>query len=137
MPATTAGGGVDVELAGGEIVEEEHRLGALHQDVVDAHRDQVDADGVVAVELEGQLELGADAVGAGHQHRLLVFLRDLEQRAEAADAASTSGRMVRLASGLMRSTRASPASISTPASAGCPHCKPVRLPSWAWRSICC
>ena len=42
------GGGVDVELAAGEVVEEEQRLGALHQDVVDAHRHQVDADGVVA-----------------------------------------------------------------------------------------
>ena len=74
------------ELAGGEIVEEEQRLGALHQDVVDAHRHQVDADGVVAVELERQLQLGADAVGAGNQHRLLEFLGNLDQRAEAADA---------------------------------------------------
>ena len=43
------GGDVDVELAAGEVVEEEQRLGALHEDVVDAHRDEVDADGVVAV----------------------------------------------------------------------------------------
>ena len=35
---------------------------------------------------EGELELGADAVGAGHQHRLAVALADLEQAAEAADA---------------------------------------------------
>jgi hypothetical protein len=67
-------------------------------------------------ELEGQLELGADAVGAGHQHRLAEFLRHFEQRAEAADAGQHLGRMVRFASGLMRSTSASPASISTPAS---------------------
>ena len=39
------GAGRDVELAGGEIVEEEQRLGALHDDVVDAHGDEVDADG--------------------------------------------------------------------------------------------
>ena len=32
---------VDVELAAGEVVEEEQRLGPLHQDVVDAHGDQV------------------------------------------------------------------------------------------------
>jgi hypothetical protein len=80
------GGGIHVELAAGEVVEEEQRLGALHQDVVDAHGDQVLADGVVAVPVEGQLELGADAVGAGDQHRLAIFLRDLEQGAEAADA---------------------------------------------------
>ena len=71
---STAVGGVDVELAAGEVVEEEQRLGALHQDVVDAHRDQVDADGVVPVEREGELELGADAVGAGDQDRLAVAL---------------------------------------------------------------
>jgi hypothetical protein len=41
----------------------------------------------MTVELEGQLELGADAVGAGHQHRLAEFLRHFEQRAEPADAA--------------------------------------------------
>ena len=32
------------QAAGGEIVQEEQRLGALHDEVVDAHRDQVDAD---------------------------------------------------------------------------------------------
>jgi len=35
---------LDVEPAAGVIVEEEQRLGALHHDVVDAHRHQVDAD---------------------------------------------------------------------------------------------
>ena len=35
--------------AGREVVEKEQRLGALHQDVVDAVVDEVDADGVVAV----------------------------------------------------------------------------------------
>ena len=32
-----------LELARGEIVEEEQRLGAVHQEIVDAHGDQVDA----------------------------------------------------------------------------------------------
>ncbi len=78
--------GGDVEPPAGEIVEEEQRLRALHEDVVGAHRDQVDADGVVPVERERELELGADAVGAGDQHRLAEALADLDQRAEAADA---------------------------------------------------
>ena len=82
-----SGRGGHVELAAGEIIEEKQRLGALHQDVIDAHRDQVDADRVVPVQLERQLQLGAHAVGARHQHRLLVFLADFKQRAEAADAA--------------------------------------------------
>ena len=66
------GGGRDVELAARVVVEEEERLGALREDVVDAHRDEIDADRVVAVELERELQLGADAVGAGDQHRLAV-----------------------------------------------------------------
>ncbi len=56
--------GLDLELAGRVIVEEEQRLGALHDDVVDAHRHQVDADRVGDARLDGDLELGADAVGA-------------------------------------------------------------------------
>ena len=36
------------ELADRDVVEEEQRLGALHRDVVDRHRDAVDADRVVA-----------------------------------------------------------------------------------------
>ena len=44
MPAITAAACSTVKLAGGEVVEEEQRLGALHDEVVDAHGDQVDAD---------------------------------------------------------------------------------------------
>jgi hypothetical protein len=51
-------------------------------------------------ELEGELELGADAVGAGDQHRLLVLLRQLEQRAEAADAGQHLGAHGALGEGL-------------------------------------
>ena len=71
MPATTARAVADVELAGGEIVQEEQRLGALHQQVVDAHGDEIDADGVVPAGLDGDLELGADAVVGGDQDRVL------------------------------------------------------------------
>ncbi len=52
----------DVQLAGGEIVEEEQGLGALHHEVVDAHGHEVLADGVVPAGIDGDLELGADAV---------------------------------------------------------------------------
>src|SRR5436190_1877219 len=78
-------GGVDLELAGREVVEEEQRLGALHQHVVHAHADEVDADGVVPAESLGELELGADAVRARDQHRFAVAPLELEQRAEAAE----------------------------------------------------
>ena len=41
----------DVDLVGGEVVEEEERLGAVRENVVDAHRHQVDSDRVVLAEL--------------------------------------------------------------------------------------
>ena len=44
-----------VELPAGEVIEEEERLGALHEDIVGAHRDQVDADRVMAGEREREL----------------------------------------------------------------------------------
>ena len=43
-------GDVDIELAAGEVVEEEQRFGPLDQNIVDAHCDEVDADRVVPVE---------------------------------------------------------------------------------------
>ena len=76
----------DVELAGRIVVEEEQRLGALHDQVVDAHRDEIDADRRVAAGLDGDLELGADAVVGGDQDRVLVAGRlEVEEAAEAAE----------------------------------------------------
>ena len=60
---------VGVDLAGGDVVEEEERLGAHADQVVDAHGDQVDADRVVATGRPGHHQLRADPVGRGHQHR--------------------------------------------------------------------
>src|SRR5262249_29256191 len=57
--------------------------GALHDEVVHDHRDAVDADRVEAAELGGELQLGADAVGARDEDRVLVSLRGLEQAGEA------------------------------------------------------
>ena len=77
--------GRHVELAGGEVVEEEQRLGALHHQVVDAHRDQVDADAVMLAGLDRDLQLGADAVGGGDQKGVAVAGGlEVEEGAEAA-----------------------------------------------------
>ena len=79
-------GDVRRQPPGREVVQEEERLGALHQDVVDAVVDQILADGVVDVAVEGDFQLGADAVGAGHQHGVAGSERlQAEQPAEAAD----------------------------------------------------
>src|SRR4029079_19254490 len=81
-------GHAEIELAGGEIVEKEQRLGALHDDVVDVHGDEVDADAVVNAGFDGEVELGADAVGGGDQHGVLEAANlEIEQTAEATDAA--------------------------------------------------
>lgn len=76
----------------------------------------VDTDGVVTLQIHCQTQLGTDAVGAGDQYRLAVFLRQCAQRAESAQSPITSGRRVFFTTPLIRSTRALPASISTPAS---------------------
>ena len=80
-----------VEAAGCEVVEEEQRLGADRQEVVHAHRDEVDADGVVAIERERDPELRADAVGRGHEQRLAVAARQPRQRGEPAHACDDLG----------------------------------------------
>ena len=86
MPFTIVDAASGVELAGGEIVEEEQRLGALHDEVVDAHRDEVDADRVVDAGLDRDLHLGADAVVGGDQDRVReAGGLEVEQAAEAAD----------------------------------------------------
>ena len=81
-----------LELAHGQVVEEKERLGALHQDVVDAVIDQVAANGRMHAHGHGHFEFCADAIGARNQHRLFpFFVVQREQRAEAPDAAKDSG----------------------------------------------
>ena len=80
------GGGLGVEPAASKVVQEEQRFGALHHEVVDRHRDQVDADTAVQAGLDRDLDLGADAVGGSDQHRILeAGGLQVEQPAEAAD----------------------------------------------------
>ena len=86
MPAMTARAGRHVEPPRREVVEEEQGLRALHDEVVDAHRDEVDADRVVAAALDGDLELGADAVVGRDQDRVdEAGALQVEEAAEAAE----------------------------------------------------
>ena len=74
------------ELAAGEIVEKEQRLGALHDEIVHRHRDEIDPDRLVPAGLDRDHHLGADAVGSGDQNRVLeTGALEVEQPAEAAD----------------------------------------------------
>ena len=86
------GAGLRIELAAGEIVEKEQRLGALHHKIVDRHGDEIDADRVVAAGLDGDLDLGADPVGRGDQDRIVKARGlEVEQAAESADLGTGAG----------------------------------------------
>ena len=88
--------GRHVELAGGQVVEEKQRFGAVHHQVVDAHGDEVDADGVVAPGGVGDLELGADPIGTGDQNGVAVARRlEVEERPEAAERRGHAGALRR------------------------------------------
>ena len=92
-PAHHGLGDGHLELAGGVVVEEEQRLGALDDHVVGAHGHQIDADRVVAAGVDREPQLGADAVGAGDEHRAAVAGRQLDQGAETADAGEHLGAL--------------------------------------------
>ena len=53
-----------VQLAHGIVVEEEQRLRPLHDDIVYTHGHEIDANRIVALEINGDFKLGADAVRA-------------------------------------------------------------------------
>lgn len=104
-----------IELAGREIIQEKQRLTALNGQIIHAHGDQVDADLVMDAGLDGEAQLGAHAIGRGNQHRVREARGlEVEQRAERAPCCPCGWCCARA---LIRSTSASPASISTPAAA--------------------
>ena len=107
-----------VELRAGEIIEEEERLGALHDQIVGAHRDEVDADPVMPAAVDRELELGADAVIGGDQQRILVARRlGIEEAAEPAQA--------------RRPRRAAPSPWPAARSPSPARCRPrYRRPPW-------
>src|SRR5207245_10265886 len=62
------------------------RLGSTDRHVVDAHRDQIDADRVMASHQGGDLQLGPHPVRARDQDRVLIFLRiEAEEAAKSSD----------------------------------------------------
>ena len=85
-PGNDGGRGLRIEFAAGKIVQKEQRLGALHHEVIDRHRHQIDADAAMQAGLDRNLDLGADAIGRGDQHRIVKARRlQIEQSAEPAD----------------------------------------------------
>ena len=74
-------------LAAGDVIEEKERFCAAAYDVVHAHGNAVNADGVMLIEQHGRHKLRAHAVCAGNEHRFFHtgHVR-LEKAAETADA---------------------------------------------------
>jgi hypothetical protein len=84
----------------GEVIEEQERLAAGAETVIDRHGDQVDAHRIVLVHQAGHLELTADAVGAGNEDRVTVVLGkqpavviEAEETGEAAEAVQDTRRV--------------------------------------------
>jgi hypothetical protein len=78
--------GFALQTSGGEIVQKTQRLGALHDKVVDTHCDQVDSDGPMQSRGKRDHQLGADAVGRRHQHRIAIARGGgIEETAESAE----------------------------------------------------
>ena len=62
----------DVELPDREVIEKEQRLRALHDEIVDAHGDEIDADRRMPPCIDGDLELRTDAVVRRDKYRIAV-----------------------------------------------------------------
>ena len=66
------------------------RRGAVTEDVIDAHGDGINADGVVFAKGEGNFQFGADAVGAGDEDGVLVAAQ-VVKGAKGADLSEDAG----------------------------------------------
>ena len=81
-----------VEAAGREVIEKEERLRALHQEIIDGHRNEVDPDSVVPADRFREQQLGPNPVGRGHEQRVPESLAlEIVDRAEAAEVAGRPG----------------------------------------------
>ncbi len=86
------GRSIRIELAARKIIQKKQRLSALYHQIIDRHRDQVDADAAVQTGVDGDFHLGSDAVGRSNQDRILETRGlQVEQAAKPADFGVGSG----------------------------------------------
>lgn len=94
------GGDGHIQLAARKVVEEVERLGTLDDQVVDAHRDEIDTDGIVLAAIQRDPELGSDTIRSGDQDGIPeAGALQVERAAESADLAVRSGATGRLDDG--------------------------------------
>ncbi len=100
-------GGLDVELAAGEVVKEVQRLRTLHQEVVHGHRHEVDA-----CKLEDQPLRSSGGQGSGRTDKVVQahFQRNTQLRADTVRAADEDG--VSVPGGLQVEHTSEPADLS-------------------------
>ena len=67
---------IRLHLPHGDVVEKEQGLRSLDDEVIDAHRHQVNPDRIRDPHPVGDLELGTDSIGAGDKNRILEVLLD-------------------------------------------------------------
>lgn len=79
---------IRIEMAAGIVIEKEQWFRSLDQEIIDAHRHEIDTDGVVLIGRDGQPQLGTNAIRSGNQNRMPVAPKwQFEQSAETAQPA--------------------------------------------------
>src|SRR5713101_624609 len=80
-----------IEPTDRDVVEEIEGFGPVDDDVVHAHRDQVDADGIVAAGQESDLELRSNADGGRNQDGFAILRWHADEARKAAEPADHLG----------------------------------------------
>ncbi len=106
---------LDVDRVGGDVVEEEQRLGAGREDVVDAMSREVGAAPAQPAGAAAEHELRSDRVRRGGQQAAVVDREEPGERAER--ACDSRGRRSTATAARSRSTIASAVASDTPAAA--------------------
>ena len=75
-----AGRNINVELAGSVVIQKEEWLCTYDGNIVAAHGDQVDTDGVVSAQLHGEPQFRSYTIGAGDEHGAAIPFGNLTQR---------------------------------------------------------
>ena len=60
---------VEIQFAGCVVIEKEQGFGTGNHNIVDTHCDQINANAVMQVGLDGQFQLGANTICARDQYR--------------------------------------------------------------------
>ena len=80
--ANHSGRSLDTQPATGKVVQKVQGLCPLNENVVDAHRHQIDPNGVMPIKGKREFELGPDAVSPRNQDGLPISLGKLVQGAK-------------------------------------------------------